>query len=281
MLLWPLAHWLKLKRIPFAFWTKGGNWDHRNSRSRYYLFNYLHALSDGLILYASSCKELIDARFHGKSFVANNTLNLFAFPAIAETKDDIKRQLGLTFKKVVLFVGNMAAGNGRKKVDHLIELFRLLDREDVGLVLVGAGLSNELQQRLNRRNTVYLGDIHDPEDTEISRVFKMADICAIPGHVGLGLNQALYWGLPVVTEEGDHPPEIGYLRPGRNGFLVPKGDLAAFADSMLYLLDNDEVRAEFSRNAAEDILRDASPERMFEGFRDCVIQLAGENARFA
>lgn len=24
---WPLIHWLKMQGIPFAFWTKGGNWD--------------------------------------------------------------------------------------------------------------------------------------------------------------------------------------------------------------------------------------------------------------
>ena len=61
----------------------------------------------------------------------------------------------------------------------------------------------------------------------------MADVFAIPGHVGLGLNQAFYFGLPVVTEEGKHPPEIAYLKPGRNGFMVPENDLAALRPGSL------------------------------------------------
>ena len=103
----------------------------------------------------------------------------------------------------------------------------------------------------------------------------MAEVCAIPGQVGLGLNQAFYWGLPVVTEDCDQPPEICYLKPGRNGFVVPSNDLASLRDRILYLLDNDKVRADFSRYAREDILKEASIEGMFSGFMDCVDYLAG------
>lgn len=276
LIIWPLVHWLKLRGIPFAFWTKGGNWDDKGSHLRYCLFNYIHAVSDALILYSASCKDLVHPRFHAKAFVANNTLNFEAFPQISETKQEIKRQLGIPFEKVVLFIGNMAAEGGRKKVGHLIDIFRNVDRQDVGLVLVGSGLSVQSQARLNRKNTLYFGQVQDSENRQISRLCRMADLCAIPGHVGLGLNQALFWGLPVIAEEGRHPPEIAYLKPGRNGFIVPSGDLAAFADRMLYVLDNDDVRAELSQNAAADIRKDASPEMMFEGFRKCVERLTGD-----
>ena len=189
---------------------------------------------------------------------------------MAESKEEIKRELGIPFAKTVLFMGNMAADNGRKRVDHLIEIFRNLPRKDVGLVLAGPGMSQDLQLRLNARNTRYFGNVQDPEDRQISRLCKMADLCAIPGHVGLGLNQAFYWGLPVITQEGHHPPEIAYLKPGRNGFIVPSGALAAFEERMLEVLDHDELRAQLSRNAAVDIRKEASPEIMFQGFHQCV-----------
>lgn len=275
-IIWPLIHWLKVRRIPFAFWTKGGNWDDPDSRLKYCLFNYIHAISDGLILYSPACKDFIHPCFHSKAFVANNTLNFEAFPRVAESKEEIKRELGITFAKTVLFMGNMAADNGRKRVDHLIEIFRNLSRKDVGLVLAGPGMSLDLQRRLNPRNTRYFGNLQDPEDLQISRLCKMADLCAIPGHVGLGLNQAFYWGLPVITEEGHHPPEIAYLKPGRNGFIVPSGALSVFEQRMLEMLDHDELRAQFSRNAAVDIRTEASPEVMFQGFYQCVERIAGE-----
>jgi glycosyltransferase involved in cell wall biosynthesis len=270
LVMWPLMHWMKVSGIPFAFWTKGGNWDAKGSRWRYLMFNYVHALSDSLILYAQPCKDLIRPQYHPKAFVANNTVNFDDYPAVSESKEEIKREFGIPFAKTVIFMGRMGVGGGRKRVDHLIEIFRTLDRVDVGLVLVGSGLSEELKARMNPRNTIYLGEIQDDKDLQVSKLCKMADVCAIPGHVGLGLNQAFYWGLPVVTEEGDHPPEVFYLKSGRNGFMVPRNDLTQMKERLLDLLDNDALRAQFSRHAREDILREASIEGMFSAFKDSV-----------
>lgn len=279
LIIWPLIHWLKLRRIPFAFWTKGGNWDAKDSRLRYEMFNYVHAMSDGLILYSESCRHFIKSRHHHKSFVANNTINFGDFPAVPESKAEIKREFGIPFEKTVIFTGRMGTGNGRKRVDHLIDIFRGIDRKGLGLVLVGSGLSDELKGRMNSHNTVYLGEVHDPEDRQISKLCKMADVCAIPGHVGLGLNQAFYWGLPVITEEGNHPPEMAYLKPGRNGFVVPQNNTEALRERILWLLDNDDVRKQFSQNARQDILREASIEGMFSGFLQCVEFMTGHRRK--
>lgn len=277
LMIWPLIHWMKLCRIPFAFWTKGGNWDAKDSKLRYHMFNYVHAMSDALILYAEACREFIKPRYRSKAFVANNTVNFEDFPPVHENKAEIKREFGIPFEKTVISMGRMGEGNGRKRVDHLIELFRNLDRSDIGLVLVGSGLKDEWKARMNPRNTIYLGEVHDPQDLQISKLCKMADVCVIPGHVGLGLNQAFYWGLPVITEEGDHPPEMFYLKPGRNGLVVPRNDVASLRDRILWLLDNDAVRSQFSRNARQDILGEASIEGMFSGFKACADFMTSRN----
>lgn len=270
LIIWPLIHWLKMARIPFAFWTKGGNWDAKGSRLRREIFNYVHSVSDALILYSEACREFIKPKYRSKAFIANNTLNFEDFPTVRESKEEIKKEFGIPFQKSVIFIGRMGVEKERKRVDHLIEVFRRLDRANIGLVLVGSGLSGDLKARVNTRNTLYLGAVHDPQNLGISKLCKMADVCAIPGHVGLGLNQAFYWGLPVVTEECNQPPEISYLKHGRNGFIVPRNDLASLQDRILYLLDNDGVRADFSRHAHEDILTEASIEGMFSGFKNCV-----------
>jgi glycosyltransferase involved in cell wall biosynthesis len=285
---WPLVHWLKWRQIPVAFWTKTRNLDEPDSRLRNALFDYMLWLHDGLILYSADLIKNVSERQRHKAFPANNTINFEDFPAVGESKEEIKRQLGIPFKKVVLFAGRMDVDGGRKRVDHLIEIFRDVNGQDSGLVIVGSGMKEEWRARMNPQTTMYLGEIHDPQNLQISRVFKMADVCAIPGHVGLGLNQAFYFGLPVVTEAGNHPPEIGYLKPGRNGFIVPENNLAQLREKLFALLDNDALRSEFSRNAREDILRDASVEGMYRGFRDCVrflnggkIEVAGRNGELA
>ena len=241
-ILWPLVHWLKFSRIPVALWTKTRNLDDPDNCFRNAFFDYLHVVSDGLILYTSSLSKFISKRHHGKMFVANNTINFEDFPLTSESKDEIKRDLGIPFPKVVLFAGRIGEERNRKKVDHLIDIFRELDRADIGLVIVGSGLSDELRARMNPINTRYFGEVHDPENRQISRIFKMADVCSIPGHVGLGLNQAFFWGLPMVTEWGNQPPEIEYLRDGENGFIVPEDDRRALRDRLL-LADRQRRRA--------------------------------------
>ncbi len=269
-IIWFLVHYLKLSGIPVAFWTKGANLDNPADRLSRLCYRYLHSVFDSLILYSSSEIKLINQKFRNKIFIANNTLNFNDFPVVKESKEHIKRTLHIPFKKVVLFVGRMGIGNDRKKPEHLIEIFRNCDRKDVGLVIVGSGLSENLKKRINSANTIYMGEVHDPSQYAISRIFKMADLFSIPGHIGLGINQAFFFGLPVVTEDGGQPPEINYLKNNENGFLVPHNDIDGLKEKIFYLLDNDKIRKEFSRNARKDILMNGSVEKMFTGFYRCV-----------
>jgi glycosyltransferase involved in cell wall biosynthesis len=265
-ILWLLMHWLKLARIPVVFWTKTRNLDDPNNPLRNVMFDYLMLLADGLILYTDELMANVPGPCRKKAFPANNSLNFHDFPPIAESKESIKRDLGLPFQRIVLFAGRIGESGNRKKVDHLIEMFRRLDRTDVGLVIVGSGLPAALKARMNPANTRYLGEVQDPENRQISRIFKMSDVCAIPGHVGLGLNHAFYWGLPLVTERGLQPPELCYLQDGQNGFLVPENDVDALRSRLLQLLDDDSLRERFARHARATILQRASIEGMFDGF---------------
>jgi glycosyltransferase involved in cell wall biosynthesis len=205
-----------------------------------------------------------------KVFVANNTVNFEAFPAVSAAKEELKREFGIPFKKVVLFVGRMRSV---KKVEHLIEAFNGIDDPDCGCVIVGDPMGYDLPALIKKKNVIHLGEVHDPDGLKISKIFKLSDLFVIPGDVGLGMNQAFFWGLPVVTEAGMQPPEIHYLTEGRSGFVVLENDTCALTEKMLLLLRDDSLRAQFSAAAREDIMRDASIERMFSGFRDCVAAL--------
>jgi glycosyltransferase involved in cell wall biosynthesis len=115
-------------------------------------------------------------------------------------------------------------------------------------------------------NVINLGEVHDPQNIKISKIFKMADIFSIPGHIGLGINQAMYWNLPVVTEDGGQPPEIHYLIDGKTGYLVKDNDIEELKNKILYLIDNEKIRLEFGNNAHRHILKVASIENMYEAF---------------
>jgi len=275
VILFPLLYWLRLTRRPVLIWTKGANLDAPDQRLRAAAFHHMQTLADGLILYSPQETGFVKAKNRPKITYANNTINYREFPEITASKDEIKKEFGVPFKKTALFVGRMDVGGGRKKVDHAIRVFNAIENPDYGLVLVGAGFNDRLKSEIRGRNVLYLGEIYDPGNVAICKIFKMADVFLIPGHVGLGLNQAFALGLPVITEKGGQPPEIHYLVSGQNGFLVEENDLDELKAKVLYLLDNDRERARFAENARRDILANASIEGMFAGFLQNIERVLG------
>ena len=271
LIIWPLLHWLKWKGIRVVYWNKGINLEVRNPRLRNLPFFYIHNLSDGIVLYSKHEVKDIKPKNRRKVWVANNAVNFTAFPSILESIEEIKAEFGIPFNKVVLFVGRMRPV---KKVEHLIEMFNTIDEPDCGCVIVGDPMDYKIPGMIRGKNIRFLGEVFDPDNKQISKLFKMADLFVIPGDVGLGMNQAFYWGLPVVTEDGLQPPEIHYLKNGRSGFIVPENDTSALKEKTLMLLNDDALRRQFSENAREDILREASVETMFQGFFQCVSALS-------
>jgi glycosyltransferase involved in cell wall biosynthesis len=273
LMVWPLMHWLKWRGTPVVYWNKGINLEVANPWFRNQFFYYVHNLSTALILYSKSNIQDIKPKNRSKVFIAHNTVNFGSFPAIDESKNDLKREFGIPFEKVVLFVGRMRPV---KKVEHLIEIFNGLDEPNCGCVIVGDPMEYDIRTLIKTGNIKFLGEVHDPQNVKISKLFKLSDVFCIPGDVGLGLNQAFYWGLPVVTEECRQSPEIYNLVNGRNGFIVPENDVAALKDKLLLVLRDDALRAQLSRNASEDIRREASIETMFNGFHDCLATLEAQ-----
>ena len=63
------------------------------------------------------------------------------------------------------------------------------------------------------------------------------------------LLEAKSHGLPIVSFDiMTGPSEI--VHDGVNGFLTPSGDVLSMADRLMELLENAELRCDFSRNAA-------------------------------
>jgi glycosyltransferase involved in cell wall biosynthesis len=263
---WPLIYWLKLKGIPVVYWNKGVNLEVKAPRWRNQLFYHVHTMCDAIILYSKHNLNDIQPKNRSKVFIANNTINFEALPQVVASREEIKREFGIPFSKVVLFVGRM---RDVKKVEHLIEAFNRIDEPGVGCVIVGDSMHYDIPSMIKGANILYLGEVFDPKNEKMSRLFSASDIFCIPGDVGLGLNEAFHWGLPVVTEDGLQPPEIHYLTEGRNGFIVAENDVDGLRGKLLLLLRDDVLRTEFSRAAREDIARDASIENMFGGFIAC------------
>ena len=62
------------------------------------------------------------------------------------------------------------------------------------------------------------------------------------------LVEAMSCGMPVVAFDCPYGP-AGIVSEGHDGFLVPPGDLTAFAGRLCLLMDNEELRHTMGRQA--------------------------------
>jgi glycosyltransferase involved in cell wall biosynthesis len=218
-----------------------------------------HALCDAIILYAEHLKKYVACRFHHKVFTANNTLAL-TYPGLPPgNKEKVLREFKINTLKNIICMGRFQK---RKRIEQLVAAVRLMDRLDIGLILVGPDTEGVLEN-VEGANIYKLGPIYDDRRFDL---LSAADIYCLPGAVGLSIVDAFQCGLPFVTEEGDESAEMAYLKHGENGFVVPRGDVRQLAKSLLLLLDDNELRMRFSNAARREGSVNASIERLCEGF---------------
>ncbi|NVN17056.1 glycosyltransferase [Muricauda sp. HICW] len=257
---WAFMIWCKLNQVKFIYWSHGMSLQDPNNKVKKTVYNTFQHLSNANILYSKNELRFIPEQCKNKTFIANNTINFYDFPAISSSKEEIKKELGLPYKKIVLFVGRIQK---RKKLDVLIRIFGGRKEKDVGLVIAGPDMPVEYSDIIAEQDNIcYLGAIYNKQ--KVNKLFKCADLFCIPGTNGLGINQAMYWGLPVLTLNVRHSPEIYYLEQGKNGFVL---DTERELENKIFEILEDKNRMEeLSKYAKQHIREEASPEKMFEGF---------------
>jgi glycosyltransferase involved in cell wall biosynthesis len=149
----------------------------------------------------------------------------------------------------------------RKNPVLLIETFAEIRRaagEDVRLVWVGSGpLRSELEALVNRLGlqgvVIFTGYL--PEADKVP-MLNLADVFVFPSLLEgfpLAPQEAMSCGKPVVAFRAASLGEM--IEDGGTGFLVEPNDRAAFADRVVRLLREPEVRARFGAAAAERVDR--------------------------
>lgn len=249
-------------------WTHGINLQNKKDKISWVAHNIEHSLCNRIILYSEGLKKYLLKSHQAKSFVANNTLNLMDYVPDKGRKQDILKLYNITTKQNIVYSGRIDI---RKRIIDLIQAFELIDNEDVGLILIGPDENGIIEEKYKKHPRIfYLGPLYGKEALD---VLSASDVCCIPGAVGLGIVDSMYCGLPLVTEDVDHGPEIMYFKDGINGFMVPKGDVAALADKLNMLLNDEVLRERMGCNAQEEILTRGHINNLCAGFLNCLKSL--------
>jgi len=246
-------------RRKMVWWGQGRDLANPNAMLKNAAYGTEHALCDSIILYAEHLKKYVARRFHRKIFVANNTLAL-TYPGLpAGHKERVLNSFNIHTRKNIICMGRFQK---RKRVDRLVDALQMMNRPDIGLILVGPDTEGVLEN-VSGPNIYKLGPIYDDQRFDL---LSAADVYCLPGAVGLSIVDAFHCGLPFVTEEGDESAEIAYLKHGENGFVVPQRDVKELARKLLLLLDDDDLRSRFSDAARKEAAVNASIEQLCEGF---------------
>jgi len=266
LIIFPITLYCRIKKIPVVYWNFGIDLLDPDNTIKNWLYRRLHWLSNAILLYSPNEKVFIKSRYHRKTFVANNTINMTDFESISLSGNYIKEHYHVKEKFIVLFVGRIIV---EKKVDMLLQCFR--NSKDIAVVIAGKGITEEMLEIINNQsNYYYLGEIKY-DKKEISRIYHSADLVCIPGNVGLAIIESFFWGKPLVTvkpPERFNSPEIWYLKDGENGFIAMNTE--DMERKITDLLADPAQYKRFSEKAREIAMTEAHISKMYEGFKNVV-----------
>ena len=258
----PVILYCRLRKIPVIFWNKGLSVTDAKNPIKNFVYHRIHDLADALITYTPDMKGNFQQKNYNKLFVAYNSLD---FSDIDKSKYSdtisIKKKYGIKEKHVILYVSRMQP---YKRPELLADLFA--NQEDVAVVFMGAGMTPELQAKIDgAANLYYLGQKYGEEGNE---VFAMGDVFSTPGNIGLSICDALFWNLPICLLKGDHAPEIYYMKDGRTGFLADNEE--DFKEKTLELLSSESNLTRAKQECEKEYQAEVSIDRMYQGFSDAI-----------
>jgi len=167
-----------------------------------------------------------------------------------EDKNSVRNKYRMEFSipdnaTVLIYLAELTDNKNQKLLlDMQKEILKT--RNDVYLVLAGfdhlGGAYEKYASELGISSNVrFLGWRED-----VGSLYAMSDICVASSIMeGLGLNivEAMYCGLPVVASQNRGHATI--IRDGENGFLIPLGDSKRFADRVLQLITDKDLKERF------------------------------------
>lgn len=204
--------------------------------------------------------------------------DIFSAPSTEDEKRTLREQLHMTEEKIVLSVGSFIH---RKGFDVLLESFSGMP-ETVGCYLVGGVPTPEYLSMVEKRSLKNIHFIDHTSKEELSKYYRAADCLAFPTRYdiwGLVVNEALSRGLPVITTDRC-VSGLELIQQGRNGFLIPSENPAALREKILYILQNDALRAEMSENALKTA-RAYTIENMVEEYLSVFHEFTGKHGTAA
>lgn len=259
----PVIWYCKMKKIPVIYWNHGINIETPDAKVKNFIFHRIHDWCDALITYTPNQRKYFSEKNQKKLFIAYNTLNFFDINKgkYINERAAIKDKFGIKYNKCVLFAARIKP---RKRLDILVNIMKRIP--EAALLIVGSGITEEMKNDISSfSNIYYLGSRYAEEMNEI---FSIADVFCIPRWIGLNMNEALFWNVPICLLKGPHGPEIYYMKDGQTGFAVENEE--ELEARIRLLLNDDKVHSKIVEGCQKEYEDEVDIGRMYQGFISAV-----------
>ena len=164
------------------------------------------------------------------------------------SKPDVSREEKRTALKIspnAVVITSVGELNVNKNHIVIIKALSTIKNKNIIYLIAGEGdnktfLQNEINKRGLQNRIVLLGHRYD-----IAELYSASDICAFPSireGQGLAAIEGMAAGLPLLISDNRGTRE--FIRNGENGIVSKYNDVAAFAEAIEFLVQNEKVRAD-------------------------------------
>ena len=235
------------------------NWDHgwygRETLIKKILKRVYFGLATGSFIYGEYAIDLMKKNgFNGdKLHPIHNSLDYDRQLTIRKSikpSSIYKEHFGNDYP-VLIMIGRL---NLRKNLNQLIEAVASLKDKSIiyNVVLVGDGEDKKPMQDLVNKHNInnqvwFYGACYD--EIKNAELLYNADMCVVPGDIGLTAIHAMMFGLPVISHDyfPNQGPEFEVIKEGKTGSFFKHNDIESLADTIsnwfaLHSNDRDKVR---------------------------------------
>ena len=254
----------KKYRNKVILWGHMKGHDH-NSRIAGWYRDYLFKNYRSLVFYESKTRDEFIKKGYKKEnlFVANNT-------QFVDNKNiDLDKE-----RQDFVYVGRI---QDRKRDDVALKAYKKVKEKsndpNLRFLVVGGGNSDALKELVEKeqiKDVVFTGAIYD--ENELHKIFSTAIAYVSPGHVGLGVLQAIGHGVPVITCEGQpHAPEV--INCNEENSIMPPMTVEAVEAAMWKLYSDKALQKKMSKAAYDYYNENCTIEIMIDGIEAAIKHL--------
>lgn len=200
---------------------------------------------------------------YGRGVIVPHGRDTEAFDPAKFDRDKFRKELNINGFKVVMFLGSIRPHKG---LDDIVQSLNILDRDDIRLMVIGAGedpIYEDKLKKLGKEKVILKGLI---PFNEIPQYLSASDLVVLPqkktkqsyGQIPAKLFDAMAMAKPIIaTNVADLPKILDGC-----GIIVESEDVSMLAEKIAWVFSNQQEAEEMGKKAREKCIEEYSWDAM-------------------